>query len=298
MSADRDVTRIVRSWLHEDAYEDADRVLSLVLDELDTTPQRRATWLAWRSPFMSNNVRIALAAAALVLVAVIGIQLFRGPGVGGPGSSPSQSASPTLAPTPTPLPTAVADFPRSGSLAIGRHPIKLVGLQASIEFPTAGWISNGEWGIDRGDQSSPDSASFILWPLSAPDNVFADPCAEMPASPPPGPSAAELATAVSTIPGINLVSGPSEVTVGGYPAQHVVFTVPDEIGCTPDQFYLWEDLDNPGLARYVTQLGETYYIWIIDVNGTIVWIDGETYLSSSADVVQEVQDIVASIRFD
>ena len=46
MSTDRDVTRIVRSWLHEDAYEDADRVLDLVLDQIDTTPQRRAC--GWR----------------------------------------------------------------------------------------------------------------------------------------------------------------------------------------------------------------------------------------------------------
>ena len=49
MSTDRDVTtRIVRSWLHEDAHEDADRILNLVLDHIDTTPQRRATWLADR----------------------------------------------------------------------------------------------------------------------------------------------------------------------------------------------------------------------------------------------------------
>ena len=46
MSTDRDVTRIVRSWLHEDAHEDADRILNLVLDQIDTTPQRLAR--GWR----------------------------------------------------------------------------------------------------------------------------------------------------------------------------------------------------------------------------------------------------------
>ena len=44
MSTDRDTTRIVRSWLQTDEYESADRVLDAVLDQLDTTPQRRATW--------------------------------------------------------------------------------------------------------------------------------------------------------------------------------------------------------------------------------------------------------------
>ena len=44
MSTDRDTTRIVRSWLQTDEHESADRVLDAVLDQLDTTPQRRATW--------------------------------------------------------------------------------------------------------------------------------------------------------------------------------------------------------------------------------------------------------------
>ena len=294
MSADRDVTRIVRSWLHEDAYEDADRILNLVLDEVDTTPQRRAGWLARRSPFMSNSVRIALAAAALLVAAVIGIRLLGGSNVGGPG--PSSLESPTQAPTATPAATPAA-FPPPGELAIGRHSMTLTGHRLSIEFPTAGWLSNGQWGIDRG-VTAPDSAGFILWPDSAPDTVFTDPCSETPMSPLPGTSAVELAAAVAGVPGINLVSGPSEVTVGGYPAQHVVFTVPNDIGCAPDHFYLWEDLDTPGSARYATQLGETYYIWIIQVDASVVWIDGETFVTSNAATVQEVQDIVNSIRFE
>ena len=93
MSTDRDVTRIVRSWLHEDAHEDADRILNLVLDEIDTTPQRRAGWLARRFPPMNNNlVRVALV-AAVILVAIVGITLLPRAGVGGPDASPSASAT-------------------------------------------------------------------------------------------------------------------------------------------------------------------------------------------------------------
>jgi hypothetical protein len=176
----------------------------------------------------------------------------------------------------------------------------LAGVRLSLEFPTAGWISNGEWGIDKGNFNSgaPDTASFIFWPASAPDNVFGDPCANTLLSPPAGPSAAELAAAVSRLPGIELVSGPSEVSVGGYPAQHVVLTVPEGVGCAAEQFYLWEDTDNAGSARYVTQLGSTIYVWIIDVNGTLVWIDGETFVGSGPRAAQEVQQIVDSIRFE
>ncbi|MGH2488998.1 MAG: hypothetical protein ACRDFR_05220, partial [Candidatus Limnocylindria bacterium] len=68
MSTDRDVTRIVRSWLSEDRHEDADRVLNTVLDQLDTTPQRRTSWSAWRELFMNKFVAIGLGAAAVVAV--------------------------------------------------------------------------------------------------------------------------------------------------------------------------------------------------------------------------------------
>jgi len=96
MTADRDVTRIVRSWLHEDAHEDADRVLNLVLDEIDTTPQRRASWLARRTPTMNNYARFGLVAAAVVLFAAVGIGLLARSGIGGPQTSPSPSLSPSI----------------------------------------------------------------------------------------------------------------------------------------------------------------------------------------------------------
>ena len=54
MSTDRDVTRIVRSWLEEGATALPDRVLDTVLDQLPATPQRRAWWPAWRFREMNN----------------------------------------------------------------------------------------------------------------------------------------------------------------------------------------------------------------------------------------------------
>lgn len=251
---------------------------------------------------MNIAVRIAVAAAAVLVVALIGLQLFGGANVGGPGPSPSQSESPTLAPTASPVPTAAA-IPPAGELAIGRHSMILAGIPLSIELTTAGWSSNGDFGIDKGNFQSgtPDAASFILWPASAPDNVYADPCTSTTLSPPAGPSAAELAAAVSTVPGIDLVSGPSEVTVGGYPAQHVVLHVPEGIGCAPSGFYLWyDDDDDPSgeIGRYATAVDWTVYVWIIDVDGTLVWIDGETYVTSSPEAAQEVQQIVDSIQFE
>lgn len=90
-------TRIVLSWLREDTHENAERVLLLALDEVDTTPQRRSWWSAWRTPSMNSPVRYAVAAAVVLAVAVVGYQFL--PGVAGPGAP---TTAPTTAPSPSP----------------------------------------------------------------------------------------------------------------------------------------------------------------------------------------------------
>jgi hypothetical protein len=251
---------------------------------------------------MTNTIRIALVAAAVLVVAFLGFQFFGGANVGGPGESPSQSEALSLEPTPSPSATPAAAFPPAGAMAVGRHAMTLAGVPLSIELMTTGWSSNGDFSVAKGDFQSgtPDSASFILWRVSAADNTFSDPCAQTPLDPPAGPSATELAAAVANVPGLELVSGPSAVTIGGHLAQHVVVKVPADIGCIPEKFYLWYDADDASgqLGRYASALNSTIYVWIIEVDGTIVWIDGETYATSGAAAVQEVEQIVNSIQFE
>ena len=140
MSPDRDVTRIVRSWLNEDRHEDADRVLDTVLNKLDSTPQRRSWWSAWRFPLMSNSVSIALAAAAVVVVALIGYQFLVAPKVGDPGpvETPTPTSEPTATPAPSPTSAAVV-FPPAGELATtDRHSMTLEGVQFTFSVPAGG----------------------------------------------------------------------------------------------------------------------------------------------------------------
>jgi hypothetical protein len=236
---------------------------------------------------MSGTVRIVLAGAVVVVVTVIGCQ---------PSNAPAVSE-----PTPTPAASEADAFPLAGPLAVGRHAMTLAGVPFTFEVVTEGWVSNGDFGIDK-DLQDAHAAGFIFWRESAPDNTYADPCTETPMHPPPGASPAELAAAVSTVPGTEVVSGPSEVTVGGHPAQRVVITIPEDIGCAPDAFYLWyaAEADDPmvGLGRYATSVNSTIQSWIIDVDGTIVWIDGETYATSAPGAAEEVEQIVNSIQFE
>jgi hypothetical protein len=95
VSTERDVERIVRSWMDEGVTALPDRVLDLVLDQIPATPQRRAGWLARRYPTVNNPIRIAVAAVAVLAIAILGLNLLPKSGVGGPSATatPSPTAS-------------------------------------------------------------------------------------------------------------------------------------------------------------------------------------------------------------
>ena len=94
MTTDRDPrTRVVLSWLREETHENAERVLLRALDEVDTTPQRRSWWPAWRTNRMNSFTKLIAAAAAVLAVAVIGYTTLPGIGIVGPGATPPPSPS-------------------------------------------------------------------------------------------------------------------------------------------------------------------------------------------------------------
>ena len=100
MSTDRDVTRIVRSWLEEGATALPDRVLDAVLDQVPATSQRRPLWAARRFNEMNSALKLAIAAAAVVAVVLVGINLMPRSGIiGGPGPSPTPNSVPRRVPS-------------------------------------------------------------------------------------------------------------------------------------------------------------------------------------------------------
>ncbi len=240
---------------------------------------------------MNSIAKGAIAAAAVVVVAVIGINLL-------PGRGPAGQATPTpsLAPTASPTPMS-PQFPPTGALSAGRHSMTLGGKTFTFELTTPDWTSNGEFSIDKGGVVPKlDGASFIFWDED-PNGVFSDPCASVKA-PVVGPSAVALAAAIAGIPGIEVVSGPDAVTVGGKPAQKVVIKIPDSIACSPATFFLWYDATEEGSKRYATQAGETIRVWIIEIDGVRIQIDGETFAGAGAQPGNEMQGIIDSIQFE
>jgi hypothetical protein len=154
---------------------------------------------------------------------------------------------------------------------------------------------NGSLYISK-DTAGPQNAEAVVFWTSFPDGEHADACPNL-LSWLGSMSASDLAPIVAAAPGTALVAGPSDVTVGGRPAKHVVLTVREDAGCDPGYFYTWHDeMWGPFWAG--TDAGNTIRVWIVDVAGTLLFIEAETTGSADSDLDQEIQQIVDSIRFD
>jgi hypothetical protein len=294
MSTDRDVTRIVRSWLEEGRTALPDRVLDTVLDQLPATPQRRATGPAWRLLQMNIPVRIATAAAAVVAIAVIGAIAFsRAGGVAGPAST-----IPTPTPVPTPSPIALPTDP--GTVTVTTPGTYLAGdpfLVPAIFNVPAGWV---------GKVGGPNAAFFDRAPvgsggagiaLTLSQSIYADPCHDRGLlSPQPGPTVDDLATALSKLPGFTATT-PTEVTIDGFSGKQLTLTAPaDFSSCslTPDGYRLWV-LPLGGVQSFNENQSTT--IRIVDVNGTRLIVSSDSWPTSDSVARAETQALVDSIQF-
>jgi hypothetical protein len=260
MSAERDVNRIVRSWLSEVEHDSADRILQDVLALLDTTPQRRSWWPARRDFRMNLYAKLAAAAAAVAVVAVLGFNILGGrgtpgavatpPSTGNPTASALPTAAPTTAPTPASAEPTRRPFPEVGPLEPGDYLFTSVApLEITFTVFEAGWVKNV---IPNTIWSSNSAVRFGFGIVS---NVLADPCVPgVEVDPPVGPTVDDLATALATLPGVEPVT-PSDVELGGFRGKLVDLRIPES--AEPCEG-MWISDDEGGRIRY----------WILDVEGT------------------------------
>jgi hypothetical protein len=249
----------------------------------------------------------AATAALAATVAACGGPVASPGGTGGPGGSPlpSAAATATAAPTPggTPLASSGLVFPPAGPLQVGRHDFSEDGIQFSLAITATGWTSSGpqiEAGggnLTRGVPTAGSGAWLVVWGI---DGAYSDPCGAR-SGPVAGPSRADLATAVAGIPGVD-VTDPSDVTVNGYAATYLTVTIPEGIGCAPDEFFLWFNDTRCGsfepCGRYASAVNSIIRIWIVDVEGTRVWLEAETYEGATPELDAEIQAMIDSIEFE
>ena len=299
MSADRDVTRIVRSWLEDGATALPDRVLDQVLDQLPTTPQRRAWWPARRFRAMNLPARIAVAAAVVAVVAVVGVGVVpRGGGVG--------DARPTVTPVPTPSPTPVA-LPSAGALAPGVYAIgagAITPVRMTFTVP-AGWsTSDGLVYKLRGSSASPprveegDGVMLFTWVVS---HVYTDVCHWQGTLKAVGTTADQLAAVLHDQKG-RTASSVTDSGLDGLPARRLDLTVPaglDVRTCDNGIIRFWPDPgpdESGGLC--CSPVGSTDVVYALVGGGKSFTVVARHQANSSAQDLAELDQLVASIRFE
>jgi hypothetical protein len=305
-ASDRDVSRAIRSWLHADRHEDASRVAGAVLDQIEATPRRRATWWpAWRTSTVNRIFGFGLAAAAVVVALVVGVQLLSSPGanLGGPGDEPTPSPTADPTPEPTGSPSAEGGLPegpfmiRTGE---GDTP-ENAGPPLTVTIPASGWDGDEGGGVLLKDWGGPDGAGMITF-VQPEYYVFGDPCnwaTTMPDT--PVTTVDEFVAALSAQPSRN-ASEPVDITLGGYTGKSITLHVPDDADfseCDDGTYASWDcgSPADPSPCGFHGVPGETDTEYILDVDGMIMaWHTGYGD-AAPAEVVAELEAIVESATF-
>jgi hypothetical protein len=176
-----------------------------------------------------------------------------------------------------------------------RYPLHADGIAFSFGIPAEGWEQFGRISLNKSVLRGQAAEGMLYW-SAFPEGRIADPC--QPAfTGHVGTSARDLAAAVAAAPGTELVEAPSDVEIGGRPASRVVIKVREENGCDPGFFYVWDDYEW-GALWPKTRSGSTIRAWIVEVDGTRLFIGGVSAEDAGPELEQELESIVESIRFD
>jgi hypothetical protein len=278
MTTERDPrTRIVLSWLHEDAHEDAERVLLRTLDEVDTTSQRRAWWPAWRFADMNTFAKMAIGAAAVVVVAFAAIQFF--PVGTGPGGGPAATPSPT--PTPALLPT--------GSLIPGPYALDWDGPPMTIEVPS-GWTGGGTGVIKNEDTPREISWGSSVDPVTS---VYRDACLEPDDVVPLDGTLQGFVNALDAQVGTDATI--ADVTLGGRPAKRI------DLAPSPGIEDVVCQTGDPGLLQiwpgfYALGRGAHGIVHLLEIDDELVIFIGVVGPEATAGDKAELEAIIASTQ--
>lgn len=238
---------------------------------------------------MNKALTFGAAAAAFVAVAVIGINLFGGQGIGGPGLADPPPGDPS--PTPTAVPVLGGGRIEPGTYRINNRAFTRKDLTLTLR---EGWSHESNY-VSKGDVFDGNGVTLATWLVS---HVYADSC-QWDGTLREVVSAAELTTALAEQTG-HETSGPTDVTLGGYPATRLDFSLAadfDASACDSEFVRLWPDVgpnENYGLPIFA---GQTTTVYVVDLDGEpMLVIAIKTDDSSTADVA-ELEQVVASIRF-
>jgi hypothetical protein len=189
-----------------------------------------------------------------------------------------------------------------GYLGPGRHSVLVSGRSLSFTLPPGDqtpwdWERFGDLYISNSTVGPQAAEAMILWtdlnggPGVTQCGVVLDPHGVS--------TLARRAADVARTPGTELVSGPTDVVVGGRPAKHVALTLKEDVGCDPGYFYAW-DQTWQGAFWSGPVAGDAMQIWIVEVNDThrLLFLEAVTHSRAGPAVQEEIQQIIDSIELE
>jgi hypothetical protein len=173
-----------------------------------------------------------------------------------------------------------------------------VGVPPIILTLPAGWSSIDGWVLHRGSLEVP-TVAVQFWDVG---EIYGHPCDWRGTLLDPGPSVDDLAAALVDRPMRNATQ-PTAVTIDGREGLYLEWSVPADLDftdCDADggEHYFESWVGASDGDRYHQGPGQLDRLWILDVDGARLVIDGFDMPSATDAERQELLDVVASIRFE
>lgn len=240
---------------------------------------------------MNNSAKLALAAAAVVVAAILGIQfLGAGQNVGGPDLGDPTPSAPT--PSLTPRPLAADGELEPGIYSVTRPDWTPVPFSFTVP---AGWANR--IGFITKHAGETDEVMFTPWIVT---HIYANACQWEGTLFEVGSSTDDMAAALAA-QGTREVSGPTDVTLGGYPAKRIELSVPADLDvatCDNGGMMSWPASATDETTGWTPRPGQTDVVYIIDVDGARVLIGTTIGPDASDQDVMELEGVIASIHFE
>ena len=230
------------------------------------------------------------------------------------GSRPTPPINPERSPeaSSTPEPSVAEPAPSLGT-ELDEGPVvlwnpRVGGPPITVTIPAPGWSMDpgNRVLLKNGNQSQPDGAYLHGMWTTGELYIPADPCQWLSTMPDtPATTVDEIVAALASQASRD-ASEPVDITVDGHHGKSITLHVPDDLGYTglgdfPDcdvaAFCSLSSDPAAGCLHTLYRPGQVDEMWIVDVDGQVLIMEGAYYADSPPEHVDELRAILASMTF-
>ena len=179
----------------------------------------------------------------------------------------------------------------------------LFGVRTTVTIPAPDWhgLDYNTNVVKHGVEGPPEGAGLIVY--GGDMLVYGDPCAWESTRPDaPAGSLDELVAALSAQASRDATE-PVDVTVGGHPGKMLTLHVAEDAvftDCDGGEFRTLLEVSSSGdeAPRFHQGPGQIDEVWVVDVDGTLVFFDAGYFPDTPAEDVEEMRAMVESATFE